>query len=381
MKSFICSYCGNTESKYIGFLNGNPYCRKCVQFRGEQVKSATHSKRIDGTLFLEYGLSEKQRNISQKIVEAFKDRKDSLVYAVCGAGKTELVFDVIKYALDNRLQVGFAIPRRDVVIELATRLKETFRNARIVDLYGGNTQNQEGDIIILTTHQLYRYESFFDLMIIDEVDAFPFKDNEILNVFFKKSVKGNVVVLTATPSVDLKNQFKGKNKVMFELLVRYHNHPIPVPRIKIKIGVLKLVFLVQVLRRYVKEKKPCLVFVPTTDKCVNIWRILDIFVKNGGCVSSKTSNRKEQIEKFREGRLNYLVTTSVLERGITVENLQVIILDSDSYIFTSEALVQISGRAGRKANHPDGEVYFLANKRTKEQSEAINEIKRANTFL
>ena len=102
------------------------------------------------------------------------------VFRVFGAGKTELVYKVIFYALSHKQTVAFAIPRRDVVIELFPRIKNAFPNSKVVTVYGGHTGSLTGDIVLLTTHQLYRYEKYFDLIIIDEIDAFPFKDNFVL---------------------------------------------------------------------------------------------------------------------------------------------------------------------------------------------------------
>ena len=74
-------------------------------------------------------------------------------------------------------------------------------------------------------------------------------------------------------------------------------------------------------------------------------------------------------------------TTAVLERGVTVKNLQVIVFNSSHALYTSQALVQISGRVGRKKDYPNGEVIFIASKKTKEMEECLNEIKKANEDL
>ena len=77
----------------------------------------------------------------------------------------------------------------------------------------------------------------------------------------------------------------------------------------------------------------------------------------------------------------YLVTTAVLERGVTLENLQVIIYQADHEIFNQYSLTQISGRVGRKASYPDGEVIFLCDKKTKEIKKSIFSINEANKVL
>ena len=81
---------------------------------------------------------------------------------------------------------------------------------------------------------------------------------------------------------------------------------------------------------------------------------------------------------FKAGHLRYLVTTSILERGVTVKALQVIVFDSANPIFDAKALVQIAGRVGRKQDCRDGEVYFLADVFSSEMKEAIDEIRNCN---
>ena len=35
---FICPICGNTDTHSIGTLNGKPYCRRCIVFKGEEIE-------------------------------------------------------------------------------------------------------------------------------------------------------------------------------------------------------------------------------------------------------------------------------------------------------------------------------------------------------
>jgi competence protein ComFA len=99
-------------------------------------------------------------------------------------------------------------------------------------------------------------------------------------------------------------------------------------------------------------------------------------------VHSKREGREAIISAFKKGELSYLVTTSVLERGVTIKNLQVIVYDSDEEkIYDSSALIQIAGRAGRKMDAPTGEVIFLASKISPAMAAAKKEIEFCNTFL
>ena len=86
-------------------------------------------------------------------------------------------------------------------------------------------------------------------------------------------------------------------------------------------------------------------------------------------------------KKFKTKDINILITTSILERGITVENLQVIIFMANHPLFNNQNLTQIAGRVGRKTKYPDGDVYYLANESNSEIEKSINNINEANKHL
>lgn len=377
---FTCPRCGCSDPKYIGYLNGKPYCRFCISMRGKEAekKEPGHGAVV---LKLDYSLSKDQKRLSEQIVKNYLNKVDTLVNAVCGAGKTELVYGVMSDCLSRGKTVAFAVPRRDVVIELSHRIHQVFPENSVVSVYGGHTEKLKADIVVLTTHQLYRYNKYFDLIILDEIDAFPFKHNELLNKMFFRAVKGNIVMMSATPSKDIIDFFSQPNRQILELNTRFHKHPLPVPVVVKKIGFLKLPFLIKKLKEYIDDGKKVFIFTPTIAKCELMAKIIKIFVKNGTFVHSKCKDRTKKIRKFKEGECDYLVTTAVLERGVTFKNLQVIVYDADSEIYDAQTLIQISGRVGRKIDAPEGEIIFLVNKKTNEIEQTIKTIKSKNRSL
>ena len=332
-------------------------------------------------LRLNYPLSEDQKRISDAVVDNWKHKRDTLINAVCGAGKTELVYHVIATCLSQGKNVAFAVPRRDVVIELYYRIKEVFPTNSVIPLYGGHTEKLEADIVVLTTHQMYRYENYFDLIILDEIDAFPFKGDQLLNRMFFRAVKGNIVMMSATPPKDALEYFSRENRAILELNTRFHHHPLPVPEVVKKIGYFKFPWLIEKLKQFFLEDKVVFIFAPTIDRCEFVYKILSVKLKNGTFVHSKCKDRTKKIQDFKEGKYKFLVTTAVLERGVTFKNLQVIIFDADNSIYDAQALIQISGRVGRKIDAPEGEVIFLVNNETDEIKKAIGTIESKNTSL
>lgn len=378
--SFVCPRCGNSDPRFLGHKNGEVYCRKCISFRGEEALEKKGSPK-NVVLSLGYRLSKEQDTLSKQIIENYDKGIDTLVYAVCGSGKTEISYGIIARSMARGLRVGFALPRRDVVIELYYRLKSAFPHNRIVAVYGGNTTRLEGDCIILTTHQLYRFPNYFDLLVMDEIDAFPFKGNDVLIAMYKRSLKGHCVMMSATPSEAVIKEFQGERHAILELRTRFHKHPIPVPKTITVPSIFQLLFVIRRLRVYGKEGKPCLIFVPTVEDAELLFQKLSMFVKGGDYVSSKRRMREAIISKFKKGGYSYLVTTAVLERGVTVKGVQVVVYGADDPIYDSAALIQIAGRVGRKKGAEDGDVFFLAKEESKSMRKAIKEIQFCNTFL
>ena len=378
---FVCPRCGNKEEKYIGYKNGEAYCRKCIIFSGEEARDVPHPPK-KAPLSLAYKLSEEQSELSRRIVENFVKGVDTLVYAVCGSGKTEISYGVLAYAISHGLRAGFALPRRDVVIELYWRMMKAFPNNKIVAVYGDHHRRLEGDIVILTTHQLYRYPDYFDLLVMDEIDAFPFKGNDVLIALYKKSLRGHCVLMSATPSKAILKEFHKKNHEVLELMTRFHKKPIPVPKVSLSIPLFQTLKIIKKLREYKKEGKPCFVFAPTIVLCESLYEKVSLAVKNGSYVHSERPDKENVIDDFKKGKLDFLITTSVLERGVTIKNLQVLVFHADNRsIYDSSTLIQISGRVGRKMDSPNGEVVFFAQKQTEEMTDAIRKIEHYNTFL
>ena len=380
MESYKCPICGNTDIHSIGCLNGKPYCRRCISFRGEEVEhKPSYPKKAP--IYLEYELSHEQKELSDKLVENYKKGIDSLVFAVCGSGKTEICLEIIKQCIQNKLTVGFAVPRRSVCVELKNRFQSIFAKNYVVAVYGGHHDVINGDIICLTTHQLFRYKSYFDLLIMDEIDAFPYKGNDVLKQMFINSVRGHHILLSATPSKSLIKEYQRPGKDLLRLAVRFHRHPLPVPKVIIG-SVVKLYYKLFIsIRKFLKDNKQVFVFVPTVDCSKKLAFILNIFFKKGTYINSKRNDNDILIDDFRNKKYMYLVTTAVLERGVTIRDLQVIVFQADHNIYDSAALIQIAGRAGRKKDAPEGEVIFFAKRNNAEIQGAIDDINANNKIL
>lgn len=78
-----------------------------------------------------------------------------------------------------------------------------------------------------------------------------------------------------------------------------------------------------------------------------------------GFVASTDEDRVDEIERFRQGQLTILISTTILERGVTFPKVDVFVVHSEHRLFTKSSLIQIAGRAGRSPERPTGLVYFF----------------------
>lgn len=371
-----CPRCHNSNIEQLYEFNGQYYCRKCISFQRVFVEKQRQTlikeyPKQNVEYHLDFDLSKDQLLISQQLVKNYQTHLNSLVLAVCGSGKTEIVFALIQYALSMGHRVCFCIPRKELVKELYERIRNAFENVEIGLLYGGHIENRDAQFIICTMHQLYRFENGigFQLMIADEVDAFPFYQNVVLNEIFERCCQGNYVKMSATFKID--DHYKEELLVMNR---RYHGYDLPVP---------KVIYCPQYIQKYIVKslirilRKKTIVYVPTLSLVTQLELYLNKTFKVGS-VSSVHKNNENNVQLFKEGKLDVIVSTTLLERGITIEDVQVIVYFGQHTIYDERTLIQMAGRVGRKPQHPTGKVYILTSERTKGISECIHNIKELN---
>lgn len=396
-----CNRCQNTDSAYFYTFQCAKcnkkcvYCRHCISMG--RIASCTtlltwsaQMPKFSNKHPLHWhgSFTASQQRAAYEIVDSVKQKRSHLLHAVCGSGKTEILFQAVHYALTQRLRVCVATPRTDVVLELLPRFQQVFPHTIIHALYG-NAPKQSGhaQLVIATTHQLYRFQDAFDVMIVDEADAFPYTFDETLQhaVIKAKKQETPIIFVTATPSKKLLSRMKKEQWGYSFIPRRYHGFPLPVPRIqplwnyKKQIEKHKIPHPLQTWTLHqLDNKQPFLIFFPTIElmeKAISLFQQLHPHILS---VHSEDNLRKEKVLQLRNEEIPGLLTTTILERGITIKNVQVAVVGAESEIFNESALIQISGRVGRNMHHPTGDIVFFHHGLTNEINAAIAEICRLN---
>lgn len=319
-----------------------------------------------------------------------KPIRNFLLWAVTGAGKTEMIFPLVESVLLRGGKALIATPRRDVVIELDPRIRKAFPKATVVTLYGGSVQRWEsGDITLSTTHQLLRFYEGFDLVIVDEIDAFPFHGDKILQYAADKSCMPGAarLLLSATPPSNLQRAAKRGKLPHARVPVRFHRHPLPVPKLVTTTAVKQMLLsgklpkqLISAMQQSLVRNAQLFVFVQRIAQTEPMAALLRKVLKHSAiaATSSQDPDRAEKVQHFRSCQIRVLVTTTILERGVTIPRSDVYILDADGRLFDEASLVQMAGRAGRSADDPFGSVYFCSRERNRSQVAAVRHIQAMN---
>ena len=412
--NYVCQRCQTTSaSQFIEFSCAKcnqicAYCRHCINMgriatctkliTWEKPMRKSKSLLQTGPIIIQLDqhkltwdgqLTMLQQKASKQLNTSLLQKKQHVVHAVCGAGKTELLFQPIYNALRKGERVCVATPRTDVVLELLPRFQQAFQQTTIQALYGGAEQKgRYCSLVLATTHQLYRFERAFDVVVVDEADAFPYTYDSALQqavLKAKKSVAATALV-TATPSNKILRAIERGEASYSFIPKRFHDHPLPVPRNE-SLWFYKRQFekghIPKKLKKWVQEQidqqRPFLLFFPTIQLMEKSKPLFQNYWPSIESVHADDPNRKEKVLLLREEKVPGLMTTTILERGITIKNVQVAVIGAENKIFEANALIQIAGRVGRNKDYPSGDIVFYHHGITTEMDHAIRQIRKYNT--
>ena len=388
-----CQRCGSQIQEDWHLPVGAFYCRECLimkRIRSDQKLYYFPQECFPKQNVLKWSgqLTPFQERVSQGLLQAVDKKEATLVHAVTGAGKTEMIYQVVAKVIDQGGAVCLASPRIDVCLELHKRLQNDFA-CEIALLHGESDPYFRTPLVVATTHQLLKFYQAFDLLIVDEVDAFPYVDNPVLYHAVNNCVKENglKIFLTATSTDELDRKVKQGELKRLSLPRRFHGNPLIVPKpiwLSHFNRYLEKNGLPPKLKLYIEKQRktayPLLIFASEIKKGEKLKVILEKQFPNEkiGFVSSITENRLEQVQAFRDGELTILISTTILERGVTFPRVDVFVMEANHQLFTKSSLVQIGGRVGRSMDRPTGELIFFHDGLNQSIKRAIKEIKQMN---
>lgn len=402
-----CRRCGSTEGIFTTHCLscGDPHCLVCSNCQTMGLAKsciplyycpypAVAEETQEVQPVFEFELTPAQQRASQELLRFLDSREEQrqfLVWAVCGGGKTEVCFNAVARILSRGGRVLIAIPRKDVVIELLPRFEKAFPAFNLKAFYGGSRGRwSDARLVLATTHQCLRFFQSFDLVVLDEADAFPYRGSQTLHYALERALKpaGRLIIMTATPDRELLTQAQRGKLPFVSIPARHHRQPLTVPRfIKERFQPFQAgrwevpqSLQQQLLQAQMRQRK-VLVFLPTIRLIETVGREICAWGAAHGLVGrithSKSDNSVAVKESLQQQQLDFVVTSTVLERGVTIPDLDVAVLFADyEAIFDCRTLVQIAGRAGRRGD--PAIVLFYAATLSREMQECCRWIEQMN---
>ena len=338
------------------------------------VRQVPHKQHL---IDVDYELTDLQMKGSDFFVGCYETKQSAFLQAVCGAGKTEMTFQVILNALNKQAKICFVLPRVEVLKELAKRFVSHFPNTNIAVMYEGHKNYNNASFILSTPQQLIYFFQEFDFIIVDEVDAFPYENNPFLQRLVQKSLKldGLIFYMSATIKEEFQTKINQKEIAYCLIPARYHLKGLPIPKcIRIKNSKNPYNELIQYLEINQKKNQQCLIFVSSIKEGKQFSKYLSNRQIQNKFLFSESIDKRTIIKQFRNKEYLFLITTTVLERGVTFEDIDCYVFRANNRIFSKQSLIQISGRVGRKLEYHLGKVIFFSEYISKDMKAAAKEI-------
>ena len=316
-------------------------------------------------------------NLTNSQIKVLKDIRDDLssdksmnrlIQGDVGCGKTVVAMLAAGIAIDNSSQVAIMAPTEILSEQHYNSFKEYCDAVGIsCELLIGNLNKKDKDYInerlksgaidiIIGTHALIQEKINFKnlgLAIIDEQHRFGVEHRKML---IKKSKNPNVLAMTATPIPrTLSMTLHGDMDI--SIIDELPKNRIPI--ITKIVNEDRLESIYEFIKKEMKEKRQCYIVFPIIEESEsldleaaqtgyeniknNIFQDYKIGYIHG---KMKKDERDVQMDKFINGEINLLVSTTVIEVGIDNPNATVMIIEN-SERFGLTQLHQLRGRIGR----------------------------------
>jgi late competence protein required for DNA uptake (superfamily II DNA/RNA helicase) len=219
----------------------------------------------------------------------------------------------------------------------------------------------------------------YDLVIYDDINSFPMYNSfEIMDIIIKCVKESGKVICFSIEGI-----FKNQREILIPS--RGNKRPLPEPRYVItRIDLNKEIpfMIYDYLNFSVENDRKVVVYLPNNkDKVHNVFSYLCNFrsslSKNIMYFISGESDEKI-LYNFSKIKKAILVTDDYKDRGISLDDTDIIVYFSDDIFFEYKKLVFFSGKVGRSDKLHASEVIFLANDETYEMDKAKNIIRYFN---
>lgn len=319
---------------------------------------------------LKFELTGDQKIVLKEVLDDLKSKKrmNRILQGDVGSGKTIISFLAMYYNYLSGYQSALMAPTEILAVQHYNNMKETFKKTKlnIVLLTGSTSKKEKKEIyeelannkidVIIGTHALIQDEVVYanlGLVITDEQHRFGVNQRANLN---NKGIRPDVLYMSATPiprtyaltiygDMDIsmiKEMPKGRKPV--KTFVRNES--------EMK-EVLKMMYEELLAKHQIYVIAPLIEESENTD-LTNIYNLRDKLNLAFGSKfkldlihgKMKSSAKELVMSEFKQGKINILISTTVIEVGVDVPNATMMVI-FNAERFGLSTLHQLRGRVGR----------------------------------
>ena len=319
---------------------------------------------------LPYELTKAQKTVITEIYKELKAGKivNRLIQGDVGSGKTIVSFVILLYMIENGYQGAIMAPTEILSIQHYLGIIDEFSKLDIrVELLTASVKGKkrekllneikEGLVdIVIGTHSLIEDDVVFKnlgLIVIDEQHKFGVRQRKLLR---DKGNLANLIVMSATPIPrSLALTIYGDLDVSIIDELPSGRSPIKTKWIKDEIEKQKMYDFID---RMIEKGRQVYIVSPLIEESetLNVKSAQETFEEYKDIFPNrridiihgrqKYKEKQEVMEKFKNHKIDILVSTTVIEVGVNVPNATVIVI-RDAQRFGLSSLHQLRGRVGR----------------------------------
>ena len=315
-----------------------------------------------------FSLTNDQKKVLGEILDNFNSpySMTRLIQGDVGCGKTAVALAASRIIVQNHFQVAMMAPTESLAIQLFNNAKNYFKDNLKVEVLLGSIKKSDknniiqrlkkGDInLIVGTHSLIQEGVHFKrlgLSIIDEQHKFGVNQRIALN---KKSITGHTLIMSATP-IPRSLSLTKFGDLEISIISEKPNGKSSIPS-RIITNNTKDKFLSFLLTR-LEMGEQAYVVAPAIEESesIEIENLQNIYLKfkalfpnvKTSYIHGKLKSEEKQsiFQDFKNKKIDLLVSTSLIEVGIDVENATTMIVYGPER-FGLSSLHQLRGRVGR----------------------------------